>query len=124
MSARRGAHGELVVTLRIAPGFHVVSERPSRPSYIATRVSIDTASALAVIFGEPVYPPATIYPVDGEPLAVFEGNVEVRVPFDVEPGAPPGPRQIRGSVRYQACTAGECLFPRTLGVERTLQVLE
>ena len=32
---------EFLVTLRVAPGYHVMSDRPSEPNYIPTRVALD-----------------------------------------------------------------------------------
>jgi peroxiredoxin len=104
-----GEHAEIGVRLDIAPGYHVMSDRPSAPSYIATRVVIDGAPGVGV--GEALYPAATPFALADRSIATFVGTVDVRVPIDVAPDAPPGARRLRGVVRYQACTASRCLFP-------------
>jgi hypothetical protein len=44
------------------------------------------------------------------------------VPFDVRADAAAGAHVMRGSVRYQACTATRCLFPRTESFEARIVV--
>jgi peroxiredoxin len=101
-----------IVRLRILPGYHIMSNVPSKPSFIATRVRLEPAEGLT--FGEPVYPAASSFALGGEPISVFERDVEVRVPF--RRSGRTAPRTVSGSVRYQACTATLCLFPVTRSV--------
>ena len=116
----RGASGEAQVTLRIAPGYHVMSNTPSDPLYIATHV--DVADADGVHWSDARYPPATSFQLSSATISTFEGDVSVRVPFAVAADAAPGPRRFTGSVRYQACTASNCLFPVTRTIEVPLDV--
>lgn len=103
-----GGEGEIVTTIRVAATYHVMSDRPSKPNYIATRV---TASAEGVELGEPSYPPAIPFQLWDETIETFEGTFEVRVPFRVPPDAAAGDRVARLTIEYQACTTGSCLFP-------------
>jgi DsbC/DsbD-like thiol-disulfide interchange protein len=108
-----GGSADLVVVLTIDRGFHIQSDAPSRPNYIPTRVRIDPrAEGDHVVLGDPRYPPAVLFALADEPIRTFEGEVAVRVGVRVEGGASEGERTLRGAVRYQACTATSCLFPR------------
>lgn len=107
--AAPGARGELRVSMAIANGFHVMSDHPSAPNLIATRVTVAEAPALA--WSAAVYPAAVPFQVGEDTLSTFAGTSEVVVPFAVEAGAPPGPRTLTGTVHYQACTPSTCLFP-------------
>lgn len=113
----RGSRGEVVVTLAIADGYHVMSERPSSEFYIATRVRLDPRDGLA--WEEARYPEPVPFHFDGKEIATFEGTVVVRVPFSVAGDAPAGPLAIGGLLTYQACTKTRCLFPvkRPLALE-------
>jgi peroxiredoxin len=104
-----GDHPELDVRLDIAPGYHVMSDRPSEPTYVATRVVVDGAPGVGV--GEARYPAPGSFALADRTIATFTGAVDVRLPLDVAPDARPGARRLRGSVRYQACTPTRCLFP-------------
>jgi hypothetical protein len=94
---------EVDVALEIAPGYHVMSDHPSEPTYIPTRITFDAAEGIA--FSDARFPVPS--------PALFEGTVHVRVPVEKEPGA----RRVHGNVRYQACTASRCLFPTTRGFD-------
>jgi peroxiredoxin len=119
-AAAAGAHGQLAITMRIAPGYHTMSDRPSKPNYIATKIAIGEAHDLA--FGETAWPPAVSFDLGGESISTFQQEAVARVPFDVAAGAGPGARPIRGTVHYQACTRASCLAPATLPFETTIEV--
>jgi DsbC/DsbD-like thiol-disulfide interchange protein len=106
---RAAGAGELVVTLTIADGYHVMSDRPSSEFYIATRVRFPDADGIA--FAAAIYPPPREFSLSGRAIATFEGEVRVRLPFTVAAGAAPGERELHGELSYQACTKSRCLFP-------------
>jgi peroxiredoxin len=111
--ATRGS--SVLVGLRIAPGYHVMSDRPTAPNYIATRVEV---SAPGLELGEPRFPRAEPYAIgDGTSIATFQGDVEVDVPCRAIPA---GATPVTATVRYQACTESRCLFPTTRTTEATL----
>jgi peroxiredoxin len=115
-----GGHAELCVRLEIAPGYHLMSDRPSSPSYVATRVEVDEAPGIAV--REALYPwPAPLVLAD-RTIATFAGGVDIRVPVDVADDASPGPWRLRGRIRYQACTASRCLFPVSRTFDTTVTI--
>jgi peroxiredoxin len=122
VEAAAGAGGELSLVLHVAAGFHIMSDDPSKPEYIATRVSFDSTEVNGIALGSPLYPPPVPFALDRESIATFRGDVRVRVPFDVRADATTGAHVMRGSVRYQACTATRCLFPRTEPFAATIVV--
>jgi peroxiredoxin len=122
-AASAGEHVDLHVGLLVAPGYHVMSDHPSRPSYIATRVEVAGDDGVDVA-GPPSYPPARAFAVAGRDIATFEGSVDVVVPLAIAKGSAPGPRALRGQVRYQACSATRCLFPSTQAFEASVAVGE
>jgi peroxiredoxin len=119
--AAPGESGALTIALSIAPGYHVMSNHPSDPSYIPTRVHFEDAAG--VTWEEPQYPSPMPFRLEGRSIDTFQGKTLVRVPFRVAPDAAPAPRRIEGTVRYQACTEGSCLFPVTRQVTATIEVL-
>jgi thiol-disulfide isomerase/thioredoxin len=116
-----GGRTHVDVTLRVADGFHVMSDRPSEPSYIPTTVALDVAEGMTI--GTPLYPPPAPLALGERTLATFAGSVVVHVPLEVESGSAPGAHTLRGTVRYQACTAARCLFPASLPFAVTLDVM-
>lgn len=112
-----GEHGELVVRLRIAAGYHIMSDRPSAPEYVATRIALGHADGLT--WSEPRYPPPVLFSVADKAIDTFQEDAEVRIPFEAATSAAPVTRGVKGTLRYQACTKTTCLFPviRTFEVE-------
>jgi peroxiredoxin len=102
---------EVVVSLRIAPGYHLMSDRPSAPEYIPTEIAFPEGGS--VTWGKPSYPAAAPFRLAEKSIATFQGVVEVRVPFDVAAESATVRRSIAGTLRYQACTPTSCLFPVT-----------
>jgi len=115
-----GGSGELLVRLNLADGYHVMSHRPSEPHYIATRVTLESAPGLS--FGPPRYPTPTPFRLFQSTIDTFMSQVPVFIPFNVAPDAAPGEVSIRGTVEYQACSEGSCLFPVTRPIELLVNV--
>jgi peroxiredoxin len=113
-----GETGDLMVILTIAPGYHVMSDHPSDPVFIPTRVSFRDADGLT--WGEPRYPPPEPFRVAQDSIATFEGRTVVSLPFTMSKAAAPSRRTVEGTVRYQACTEGSCLFPVTRRITATI----
>jgi peroxiredoxin len=111
-----GHHAELGVMLDVAPGYHVMSDGPSAPIYVATRVVVDSSPGVGA--GDALYPAPASFVFADRTITTFAGAVELKVPLDVAPEAALGARLLRGTLRYQACTATRCLFP----VSRTFEV--
>jgi peroxiredoxin len=109
---------EVEVSMRIAPGYHVMSDRPSAPEYIPTRVAFEPADG--VTWGTPVYPPPTPFKLVDKDIATFQGDAIVRVPFEIAQGTT-GERIVAGTLRYQSCTETSCLFPVTRKLTATIR---
>ncbi len=120
VTAAPGERGELELRLRIAPGYHVMSDWPSNPLYIATQVAFEPQPGLA--FESPRYPAPQRFRLGGEDIATFEAEIRVRVPFSVAKDAAPGPRQVCGVLHYQACTRGSCLFPVQQALSASIEI--
>jgi hypothetical protein len=120
---RTGEGGELAVTIELARGFHVMSDRPTRSSYIATQVELVGRPESGVSLKTPVYPEPTSFALAGERISTFAGHVVVRIPFEVDPAAEPGAKVLHGTVHLQPCTEAQCLFPRSYPFTAQVDVL-
>jgi peroxiredoxin len=115
-----GKSGELAVKLRIAPGYHVMSDKPSAPNYIGTRVMLEPTPGLKV--KDAHFPEAHAFKLVDESISTFVGDVDVHVPIEIDRGTAPGERRLKGTVRYQACTESSCLFPVTRSFETAVRI--
>ncbi len=106
-TVKPGSSFTLRVTLRIAPGFHIQSNKPA-PNYIPTTVAVEAPKGFKI--GTPSFPPSTLEQAAGETIPVFGGNVTVTVPVTVATDV--SGRQALGiTVGYQACDQGSCYPP-------------
>lgn len=118
-TAIRGSSGDAMVMLSIEPGFHINANPATYPYLIATEVTADKIEGLEI--GKPIYPPAKKQKFEfaDEPLAVYEGQVEVKLPLKV---ASRGSRSLPLQVRVQACDHEKCFPPATLNTNVSVEV--
>jgi thiol:disulfide interchange protein DsbD len=114
-----GNNGEALVMLNIEPGYHVNANPATYPYLIATEVTADKVEGIDV--GKAIYPPAKKqkFQFADEALAVYEGQVEVRLPIKV---ASKGSRSLPLNVRVQACDHEKCFPPATLNTSVSVEV--
>ena len=114
VSIPAGGNADATVTLSISPGYHV-NANPATFSYLIP-TAVDPGKAEGVIVGKPIYPVAQKQKLQfaDEPLAVYEGEVQIRLPLRVEVKAGKGARALLADVRVQACDSEKCYAPDTL----------
>jgi hypothetical protein len=110
----------LVVTL--PPEFHVQSNAPRDQTLIPTVLTIEPPAGAEVV--EIVYPdPVDFKMVDvEEPLAVFPHEFALGAEIALPLAATPGPLQVPGVLRYQACNDTVCFPPARATAAWTLRI--
>ena len=111
--------GSLEIPIVIDDGYHI-NANPATFSYlIATEVTAEKIEGLDL--GKPIYPPAVKkkFQFADEPLAVYEGNVKVKLPFVAKSS---GTKSLPLSVRVQACDQEKCFPPATLKTIASIEV--
>lgn len=109
-----GGSAELAIPISIQPGYHVNANPATFDYLIATELTVDTSDGIT--FGKPVYPAAEKkkFQFAEQPLAVYEGNIQVRLPLQAAPNAARGKRSLAAHLRVQACDEEKCFPPATL----------
>jgi hypothetical protein len=107
-------NADATVVLAISPGFHV-NANPATFSYLIP-TEVTPGKVEGITAGAPVYPAAERkkFQFAEQPLAVYEGNVQVRLNIRAEKSAAAGPRSLPITVKVQACDNEECFPPATL----------
>ncbi len=117
-----GGHGTLMVTLTVAPGYHINAHTPNDPSLIPTSLS---ATSAGVTFGAARYPASKTIRVSyaPKPILVYEANTTILVPFTVAKAAKPGKKMaILGTLSFQGCNQSSCFAPTSLPVHAAVGV--
>jgi DsbC/DsbD-like thiol-disulfide interchange protein len=117
-----GSSAEAIIKLAITSGYHV-NANPATYSYlIATEIKLENSEEVTA--GTATYPAGTKQKFEfaEEPLAVYEGNVEVKLPLKIGATAATGARNVPLTVRVQACDTEKCFPPATLNATIPVEV--
>ncbi len=119
---RAGTTVRAVLQVKVAPGFHIQSDRPRDPSLIPLTLTIDAPKGISV--AGLTFPPAKDFLLKGsdQPLAVFEGAFPIEARLAVAKDHPAGDVTVPARLRYQACDDTTCFRPMTIPVTWTFTV--
>lgn len=117
-----GGQGNVVAKLTIKDGYHVNANPATYPYLIATMLSLEPADGISA--GEVSYPkPLTRKFAFAEtPLAVYEGESEIKVPVKAAASATKGERAIPARLKIQACDEQVCYPPGTIDLKIPLVI--
>ena len=113
----RGESGEIVVPIKITPGYHVNANPPTFSYLKPTELELPQSDGLSVEF--------IIYPdplkkkfafSEGKELAVYEGDVIVKAHVKADKAAQSGKRNLSAKLRVQACDDKVCYAPGVMDV--------
>jgi DsbC/DsbD-like thiol-disulfide interchange protein len=109
-----GSYGEAQVRLAIQNGYHINANPPSYSYLIPTALEISPADGVSL--GSVTYPkPVSKKFVFAEkPLAVYEGETEVKATLKADKSAKQGQHSLAAKLRIQACDEQVCYPPGTL----------
>jgi DsbC/DsbD-like thiol-disulfide interchange protein len=116
----RWQKARLRLELDVDPGWHVYG-LPIPEGYTPLQVEVEPMPGLEV--GDPEYPPADPFRVEGlnEEFAVHQGQVKIPIPFAVNVPAGTGAITLKIRIGYQLCSREECLPPASLTIEVPLK---
>ena len=111
-----GGSADLAIPISIQSGYHINANPATFDYLITTELTFDKSDGIT--FGKPVYPAAKKmkFQFAEQPLAVYEGNVQIKLPLQVAPNAAKGKRSLAAHLRVQACDEEKCFPPDTLQV--------
>lgn len=101
---RTGTEGELIIRIKIYPGYHIYSVVPDPDPYIQTTYEITTDGDIT-LKGDLEKPAGKL--MEGSHSVIFEGEQVLRQKFTGREGS------IKVIVNYQACDNHACMMPKT-----------
>jgi hypothetical protein len=120
VSVQRGGEVATKLSVEIRSGYHVNSNAPDDEFLIPLRLTWNKGPLEVVEVRYP-QPAHEKYSFSEKPLSVFSGKFEIATRFKVSPAA--GDMGVMtGKLRYQACNDHECLQPKTVNVQFSLDV--
>lgn len=120
VSATRGGEVTQKLSAEIRSGFHVNSNAPDDEFLIPLRLTWEKGplEVVEVKYPAPVH---ERYSFSEKPLSVYSGKFEITTRFKASSTAT-DMGVMKGKLRYQACNDHECLPPKTLNVQFSLDV--
>jgi hypothetical protein len=105
---------DAVVKLSIRAGFHI-NANPATFSYLIA-TELDPTSFNGIKTDKPIYPAAVKrkFQFADQPLAVYEGDVSIKLPLRASGDAKQGQISLPIKIRVQACDEEECYPPATM----------
>ena len=119
---RKGRTVQGHVTMEIPGGLHVQSNKPLDKFLIATKLDVEAPREMKV--GPVSYPRALMRNLkfSKSKVAVYEGRAPIRFNLTIPANYSGGSTEIRGKLRFQACTDEACFPPVTREVKMWLNV--
>jgi len=109
-----GGSAEAVIQITIQHGYHINANPPTYPYLKPTVLEISPADGVSM--GLVSYPKAINkkFAFAEKPLAVYEGETELKATLKTDKSAKPGQRSISARLRIQACDEQVCYPPGAL----------
>jgi hypothetical protein len=109
--------GFIIIRVKVEKGYHIQADRVKNESLIP--VSLEAASNRFFYIKKALFPPYKSFRLQGteEDLNVFDSVFIIRLPIKPLANIPKGKYALHARIRYQACNATTCLFPRELDLD-------
>jgi DsbC/DsbD-like thiol-disulfide interchange protein len=109
-----GGSAEAVIQITVQSGYHLNANPPTYSYLKATVLEVSPADGVSV--GSVGYPKAINkkFAFAEKPLAVYEGQTELKATLKADKSAKPGQRSISARLRIQACDEEVCYPPGAL----------
>ena len=120
--AKKGRTVKGSVVMDIPSGLHVQSNKPLDKFLIPTKLELETPSGMRV--GPISYPRAVNRNLKFSKgaVAVYEGRATIRFTVNIPANYSGSSGEIKGKLRFQACTDESCFAPVTKEVKMWLNV--
>ena len=111
-----GGSGQVDVHLLIQPGYHINANPPTYSYLKATELEVVPSEGISV--GPISYPKPLDrkFPFAEKPLAVYEGETELKAILKADGSVAKGERSVSARLRIQACDDQVCYPPGTLNL--------
>jgi DsbC/DsbD-like thiol-disulfide interchange protein len=109
-----GGSVETTVRVTIQNGYHINANPPTYPYLKATELEIAPADGVAVVSVAYPKPLERTFAFAEKPLAVYEGETELKATLKADKSAKQGERSISARLRIQACDDQVCYPPGTM----------
>ncbi len=122
VKVQAGKAAKIDVHVSVEKGYHIQANKVNDEFIIPTTLEINTKEI--IITGEKSFPEGKKFKLEGTPgyLLVYDGNFKITIPFKTDKKIKRGRYNLEGKLRYQACDAKKCFFPKTVAFTVVVEV--
>jgi len=121
----RGSSSKLDLMFRVAPGYHINSNKPHSELLIPTSLHVDMPTDISLAkIDFPAGEDKTFPFSPDDALSVYTGDVSVSAMLNAGKDIVPGSYRIHGYLKYQACDDRACYPPARVPIAFDVQVLK
>jgi len=106
-----GKSADAVVRLTIQSGYHVNANPPTYPYLKPTQLDVTPSDGFSTMFVTYPSPLTKQFAFADKPLAVYEGEIEIKATIKAETAARKGDHSVAAQLRVQACDDQVCYPP-------------
>jgi DsbC/DsbD-like thiol-disulfide interchange protein len=120
--ARIAEKSVMCISVAVKEGYHIQGSQPGNEWIIPT--SLDISPSEIITTGNPSFPAAKKFRLEGTPdyLEVYDGTIEISVPFSIIDKSKKGSYVVEATLRYQACDDKRCFSPKTFSFPITVTI--
>ena len=117
-----GEKSVAIIRVKVKEGYHIQANKVTNESLIP--VSLETTPNRLFLINKPLFPTNKFFRLEGteESLNVFDSIFTIQLPVKAMVTTNKGKYFVKARIRYQACNAKTCLFPRTFDFELPIVV--
>ena len=115
VTVKQAGSSPVTMQFRVAPGYHINSNKPKSELLLPTVVSLDVPTNVSVAkLTYPVGEELTFPFSPDEKLSVYTGDFTVKALVVTSKATPRGTYRVHGNLRYQACDNRACYPPTNI----------
>lgn len=109
-----GQKGFIIIRVKVNEGYHIQANKVTNQSLIP--VSLEVTASRFFIINKALFPPYKSFRLEGteDELNVFDSIFIIRLPIKATTNIQEGRYALKARIKYQACNARTCLFPRKI----------
>ena len=125
VTVQAGKSTDVTMHFKVAPGYHVNSNKPKSDLLIPTSLSLSLPTD--ILMGDITYPDGKdlSFPFSpDEKLNVYTGDIAITALVRAAKSMPPGRFRVHGNLKYQACDDRACYPPTQVATSFDVKVLK
>ena len=112
-----GKKNFILIQVKVKDGYHIQANKVTDASLIPLTLKVVPHPSFQI--ASPFFPAYKLFRLEGtrDYLHVFDSVFVISLPVKTRAATKAGQYLIKAQLRYQACDARSCLFPRTLNID-------